>query len=168
VLLGGRDLTRLPEHARARLGLARTFQQIAVFPGLTVADNIRVGAEQAAGRSARRSAEDAERVLRLLGLTALHDQAAAGLPTGTLRLVELGRALAAEPVVLLLDEPGAGLDRRETALLVELLRSLAQDGPGLLLVEHDRELIDELAAGVHVMSAGRTEFHTRGPVPHGT
>ncbi|WP_051945447.1 ABC transporter permease subunit [Streptacidiphilus rugosus] len=168
VLLGGRDLTRLPEHARARLGLARTFQQIAVFPGLTVADNIRVGAEQAAGRSARRSAEDAERVLRLLGLAALRDQAAAGLPTGTLRLVELGRALAAEPVVLLLDEPGAGLDRRETALLVELLRSLAEDGPGLLLVEHDRELIDELASGVHVMSAGRTEFHTRGPVRHGT
>ncbi|WP_370094651.1 ATP-binding cassette domain-containing protein [Streptacidiphilus sp. MAP12-20] len=162
VLLGGRDLTRLPEHARARLGLARTFQQIAVFPGLTVADNIRVGAEQAARRSSRQSAEDAERVLRLLGLTALRDHAAAELPTGTLRLVELGRALAAEPAVLLLDEPGAGLDRRETALLVELLRSLADGGLALLLVEHDRELIDELASGVHVMSAGRTQFQAHG------
>ncbi|MEY9849616.1 ABC-type branched-subunit amino acid transport system ATPase component/ABC-type branched-subunit amino acid transport system permease subunit [Streptacidiphilus sp. BW17] len=178
VLLGGRDLTRLPEHARARLGLARTFQQIAVFPGLTVADNLRVGAEQAAGRTARESAADADRLLSLLGLAELRDQAAAELPTGTLRLVELGRALAAQPAVLLLDEPGAGLDRRETALLVELLRSLAEGGLALLLVEHDRELVDELASGVHVMRTGRTEFHARpehrygpehrgGVLPHG-
>ncbi|MBF9071137.1 ATP-binding cassette domain-containing protein [Streptacidiphilus sp. NEAU-YB345] len=161
VLLGGKDLTRLPEHARARLGLARTFQQIAVFPGLTVADNLRVGAEQSAGRTARESAADADRLLDLLGLSDLRDQAAAELPTGTLRLVELGRALAAQPAVLLLDEPGAGLDRRETALLVELLRSLADGGLALLLVEHDRELVDELASGVHVMRTGRTEFHAR-------
>ncbi|WP_063771143.1 ABC transporter permease subunit [Streptacidiphilus neutrinimicus] len=165
VLLGGRDITRLPEHARARLGLARTFQQLAVFPGLTVADNVRVGAEQAASGRLDSSAvpavsavEQTETVLRLLGLAALRDHAAADLPTGTLRLVELGRALAMAPTVLLLDEPAAGLDRRETALLVELLRLLADGGLALLMVEHDRELVDELASGVHVMRAGRAQF----------
>ncbi|RAG83236.1 ABC transporter permease [Streptacidiphilus pinicola] len=160
VLLGGRDITGLPDHARARLGLARTFQQLAVFPGLTVADNILVGAEQAAGgRRTSSAVEETQAVLRLLGLTALRDHAAAGLPTGTLRLVELGRALAMAPTALLLDEPAAGLDRRETALLVELLHRLADGGLALLLVEHDRELVDELAGGVHVMRAGRTQFH---------
>jgi branched-chain amino acid transport system permease protein len=171
VLLGGRDITRLPEHARARLGLARTFQRLAVFPGLTVADNIRVGAEQAAdGRRARSAVEETEAVLRLLGLAALRDHAAADLPTGTLRLVELGRALAMAPTVLLLDEPAAGLDQRETALLVELLHLLADGGLALLLVEHDRELVDELAGGVHVMRGGRTQFQggrVRGGVRHG-
>jgi branched-chain amino acid transport system permease protein len=159
VLLDGRDITSLPEHARARLGLARTFQQLAVFPGLTVADNIRVGAEQAAdGRRTAGAVEETEAVLRLLGLSALRDHAAADLSTGTLRLVELGRALAMAPTVLLLDEPAAGLDRRETALLVELLHLLADDGLALLLVEHDRELVDQLASGVHVMRAGRAQF----------
>jgi branched-chain amino acid transport system permease protein len=168
VLLGGRDITRLPEHARARLGLARTFQQLAVFPGLTVADNIRVGAEQAAsGRLAAGPVEETETVLRLLGLAALRDHAAADLPTGTLRLVELGRALAMAPRVLLLDEPAAGLDRRETALLVELLHMLADGGLALLLVEHDRELVVELADGVHVMRAGRAQFQGGGRVPGG-
>jgi ABC-type branched-subunit amino acid transport system ATPase component len=166
VLLGGRDITRLPEHARARLGLARTFQQLAVFPGLTVADNIRVGAEQAAsGRLTAGAVEETETVLRLLGLSALRDHAAADLPTGTLRLVELGRALAMAPTVLLLDEPAAGLDQRETALLVELLHLLADGGLALLLVEHDRELVDELASGVHVMRAGRAQFQGGGRVP---
>jgi len=157
VLLDGRDITRLPEYTRARLGLARTFQQLAVFPGLSVADNLRVGAEQA-GRLGPRAADFAvARTLRRLGLEPLADRSAAALPTGTLRLLELGRALAADPAVLLLDEPAAGLDAEETELLAELLTALAEDGRAVLLVEHDRELIDRIAHRVHTMAAGRID-----------
>ncbi|KOV69021.1 hypothetical protein ADL00_12190 [Streptomyces sp. AS58] len=152
VLLGGRDITRLPAHARTRLGVARTFQQLAVFPSLTVADNVRVGAEQ--GRIADPDA--VERTLRLFGLAGpARALPAAGLPTGTLRRVELARALAGGPFVLLLDEPAAGLDAAEVAALARVLRALAADGTAVLVVEHDLDLVAGLADVVHVMAAGR-------------
>ena len=155
ILLSGRDITRLPEHRRARLGLARTFQQIAVFPRLTVAENLRVGAEQAGRRPPAEAADAVDRTLTLLALDAVRDQPAAALPSGTLRLVELGRALAAEPDVLLLDEPAAGLDRAETRRLTLLLRDLAEAGLAVLLVEHDHDLVDRIADTVYLMEAGR-------------
>ncbi|MEU6272234.1 ATP-binding cassette domain-containing protein [Streptomyces populi] len=152
VLLAGRDVTRLTAHARTRLGIARTFQQLAVFPSLTVAENVRVGAEQ--GRIADPGA--AERALRLLGLDGpVRSLPAAGLPTGTLRRVELARALAGSPRVLLLDEPAAGLDTGEVSALSRVLRALAADGTALLVVEHDLDLVADLAHTVHVMAAGR-------------
>jgi branched-chain amino acid transport system ATP-binding protein len=168
VLLGGRDVTRLPEHARARLGLARTFQQIAVFPGLSVADNLRVGAEQAGRLPPARAAAAVAGTLRLLGLDRIADHPTSALPTGTLRLVELGRALAADPGVLLLDEPAAGLDRDETERLAVLLTALAGNGLAVLLVEHDRELVDRIADSVHTMAAGRitTDADGAGGGPH--
>lgn len=153
VVLGGRDITRLPAHARTRLGIARTFQQVAVFPSLTVEENVRVGAEQA------RVAEPGgavERALRLLGLDGpVRALPAAGLPTGTLRRVELARALAGGPRVLLLDEPAAGLDSAEIDALARVLRALAADGTALLVVEHDLDLVAGLADVVHVLTAGR-------------
>ncbi|GAA2412752.1 ABC transporter permease subunit [Streptomyces coeruleofuscus] len=149
---GGRDITALPAHARTRLGVARTFQQLAVFPSLTVAENVRVGAEQ--GRVTDQGA--VERTLRLLGLDGpVRAQPAAGLPTGTLRRVELARALAGAPRVVLLDEPAAGLDTAEVAALARVLRALAADGTALLVVEHDLDLVAGLADVVHVMTAGR-------------
>ncbi|MFD7403044.1 ATP-binding cassette domain-containing protein [Streptomyces sp. NPDC059866] len=152
VLFGGRDITRLSAHARTRLGIARTFQQLAVFPSLTVADNVRVGAEQ--GRIADPGA--VERALRLFGLDGpVRALPAAGLPTGTLRRVELARALAGGPRVLLLDEPAAGLDTAEAAALARVLKALAADGTALLVVEHDLDLVADLADVVHVMAAGR-------------
>ncbi|MFI6854896.1 ATP-binding cassette domain-containing protein [Streptomyces sp. NPDC050416] len=152
VRLGGRDITALPSHARTRLGVARTFQQLAVFPSLTVAENVRVGAEQ--GRVSDPGA--VERTLRLLGLDGpVRALPAAGLPTGTLRRVELARALAGAPRVLLLDEPAAGLDTTEVAALTRVLRALAADGTALLVVEHDLDLVTGLADVVHVMAAGR-------------
>ncbi|MFH8900144.1 ATP-binding cassette domain-containing protein [Streptomyces coeruleorubidus] len=152
VRLGGRDITALPAHARTRLGVARTFQQLAVFPSLTVAENVRVGAEQ--GRVTDPGA--VERTLRLLGLDGpVRAQPAAGLPTGTLRRVELARALAGAPRVLLLDEPAAGLDTAEVAALARVLTALAADGTALLVVEHDLDLVAGLADVVHVMTAGR-------------
>ncbi|MFI8220561.1 ATP-binding cassette domain-containing protein [Streptomyces sp. NPDC085932] len=152
VLLGGRDITALPAHARTRLGVARSFQQLAVFPSLTVAENVRVGAEQ--GRVADPHA--VERTLRLLGLDGpVRARPAAGLPTGTLRRVELARILAGGPRVLLLDEPAAGLDTAEVDALTRVLRALAADGTALLVVEHDLDLVADLADVVHVMTAGR-------------
>ncbi|MFF7313578.1 ATP-binding cassette domain-containing protein [Streptomyces sp. NPDC008137] len=152
VRLGGRDITALPAHARTRLGVARTFQQLAVFPSLTVAENVRVGAEQ--GRVADPGA--VERTLRLLGLDGpVRALPAAGLPTGTLRRVELARVLAGGPRVLLLDEPTAGLDSAEVTALARVLKALAADGTALLVVEHDLDLVAGLADVVHVMTAGR-------------
>ncbi|MFF4589337.1 ATP-binding cassette domain-containing protein [Streptomyces sp. NPDC001388] len=152
VRFGGRDITRLPAHARTRLGVARTFQQLAVFPSLTVAENVRVGAEQ--GRTA--GPEAVERALALFGLDGpVRARPAAGLPTGTLRRVELARAFAGAPRVLLLDEPAAGLDTAEVSALARILRALAADGTALLVVEHDLDLVAGLADTVHVMAAGR-------------
>ncbi|WP_367324218.1 ATP-binding cassette domain-containing protein [Streptomyces sp. HUAS ZL42] len=152
VLLGQRDITRLAAHARTRLGISRTFQQLAVFPSLTVAENVRVGAEQ--GRITDPGA--VERALRLLALDGpVRTVPAAGLPTGTLRRIELARALAGSPRVLLLDEPAAGLDTAEVTALSRVLKALAADGTALLVVEHDLDLVADLADVVHVMTAGR-------------
>ncbi|MFJ8053447.1 ATP-binding cassette domain-containing protein [Streptomyces luteogriseus] len=152
VRLGVRDITALPAHARTRLGVARTFQQLAVFPSLTVAENVRVGAEQ--GRVTDPGA--VERSLRLLGLDGpVRALPAAGLPTGTLRRVELARVLAGSPRVLLLDEPAAGLDTAEVSALARVLKALAADGAALLVVEHDLDLVAGLADVVHVLTAGR-------------
>ncbi|MHC3475122.1 ABC transporter permease subunit [Streptomyces sp. 7R007] len=152
VRLGTRDITRLPAHARTRLGIARTFQHLSVFPTLTVAENVRVGAEQ--GHTPAPAAVD--RALRLFALDGpLRALPAAGLPTGTLRRVELARALAGSPRVLLLDEPAAGLDSAEVAALTRVLKALAADGTALLVVEHDLDLVADLADVVHVMTAGR-------------
>ncbi|NGO75653.1 ATP-binding cassette domain-containing protein, partial [Streptomyces sp. YC504] len=152
VEFAGRDLTRLAAHARTRLGIARTFQQLAVFPSLTIEENVRVGAEQ--GRVRDPAAVD--RTLRLLGLDGpVRRLPAADLSTGTLRRVELGRALAGAPHVLLLDEPAAGLDTAEVDTLSRILRALAAEGTALLIVEHDLDLVAHLADTVHVLSAGR-------------
>ncbi|MGX9890840.1 ABC transporter permease subunit [Streptomyces sp. NPDC002276] len=161
VRLSGRDITRLPAHARTRLGVARTFQQLAVFPSLTVAENVRVGAEQ--GRVEEPGA--VERALRLFGLGGeLRSLPAAGLSTGALRRVELARAFAGSPHVLLLDEPAAGLDTAEVAALTLVLRALAAEGTALLVVEHDLDLVADLADVVHVMAAGR--IVASGPPDH--
>ncbi|MFJ8587202.1 ATP-binding cassette domain-containing protein [Streptomyces sp. NPDC093595] len=154
VTLDGADITRRPAHARTRLGIARTFQELAVFPSLTVEENVRTGAEQ--GRARRgRDPHHVERALRLLGLTPVRRLPAAGLSTGTLRRVEVARALAGQPHTLLLDEPSAGLDADETDALARVLRALAADGTAVLLVEHDLDLVAGIADTVHVMEAGR-------------
>lgn len=145
VMLGDREITRLSAHARTHLGIARTFQTLAVFPSLTVAENVRVAAESDPRR--------ASRALRLFALTELGDTPAAHLPTATLRRLELARALATDPHTLLLDEPTAGLDPAETEALVRVLRALAADGMALLVIEHDREVVTELADTVHTLEA---------------
>ncbi|MHC3389608.1 ABC transporter permease subunit [Streptomyces lavendulocolor] len=152
VRLDGTDITGRPAHARTRLGVARTFQEPAVFPSLSVEDNVRVGGEQ--GR-VRDDPHTVERALRLLGLTGVRHLPAGGLATGTLRRVDVARAVAGRPHTLLLDEPAAGLDAAETAALARVLKALAADGTAVLVVEHDPDLVADVADTVHVMEAGR-------------
>jgi branched-chain amino acid transport system ATP-binding protein len=152
VFLDGRDVTRLDPGRRSRRGLARTFQRLELFGRLSVLDNLLVAAELSAGR--RQAADIAAELLDRLGLTHLADHAADALPTGIARLVEVGRALAARPSVLLLDEPAAGQDGAETERFAALLRSLAADGLAVVLVEHDMSLVMRVCDVVQVLDLG--------------
>jgi len=159
VRLDSRDLRGLSSYRRARLGLGRTFQRLELFGTLTVAENIGVAASIAQrGLVKARSTgihEVREELLERLGLTAVANDRADTLPTGTGRLVELARALATRPKVLLLDEPAAGQDTEETQRFSEVLRSLANEGLAVLLVEHDMELVMNVCHTVVVLDYGR-------------
>ena len=158
VFLDGRDITDLSTHRRAQLGIARTFQRLEVFAGMTVENNLLVAAEAVvrnrpgAGRHPRDLVDD---ILEVVGLTDIRHTVAGELSTGTLRLVELGRALCTQPTVLLLDEPGSGLDSNESKALENILRQLAASGMSILLVEHDVELVMALSATIYVVDFGR-------------
>lgn len=157
VRLDGRDITRMPVHRRARLGLARTFQRLEVFGSLTVRDNVRVAVEMRRRYSRQRidSARHTAELLELTGITHLADQRADTLATGQARLTELARALASQPRLLLLDEPGSGLDSTESEGFGDLLQRLAADGLGVLMVEHDMELVMKVCTRIHVLDFGR-------------
>jgi branched-chain amino acid transport system ATP-binding protein len=174
VALDGRDITRATPDARARMGIGRTFQRLEIFPTMTVADNLGVGAENRTRASAivRTAAllsgilgfpvvdeefhqRRVDEVIALLGLDGVRSTLAGSLPTGTLRLVELGRALCHDPTVLLLDEPASGLDTTETRQLQRVLREVAAQGVAILLVEHDVDLVFGVADRVYAMAEGR-------------
>jgi branched-chain amino acid transport system ATP-binding protein len=159
VRLGGRDLRGLQAYRRARLGLGRTFQRQELFGTMTVGENIGVAASIAQrGLLRARSKtihEVREKLLDRLGLTPVANVRADTLPTGTGRLVELARALAANPRVLLLDEPAAGQDSDEMRRFAEVLRALAGDGLAVLLVEHDMDLVMSVCDTVVVLDYGR-------------
>jgi branched-chain amino acid transport system ATP-binding protein len=158
VLLGGRDVTRSAPHRRARAGLSRTFQRLELFTLLSVRSNIRVAADLHRSYTHDRSIDPdkvAEEVLERLGIGGLAESRVDQLPTGLARLVEVGRALATRPRVLLLDEPASGQDESETAALAQLLRSLAADGMAVVLVEHDVDLVMQTCARIHVLDFGQ-------------
>jgi branched-chain amino acid transport system ATP-binding protein len=152
VLLDGEVISSLGPHQRARRGVARTFQRLELFTSMSVLDNVLVAAELTRRNGARARALA---LLELAGLTPLADVPAGELSTGTARLLEVARALATSPRVLLLDEPASGLDEHETDQLGELLRQLAADGLAVLLVEHDMGLVMEVCDRVHVLDVGR-------------
>ncbi|HMG42169.1 MAG TPA: ABC transporter ATP-binding protein [Acidimicrobiales bacterium] len=153
VRLGGVDLTQLSPYRRARHGLARTFQRLELFGLLTVRENVQL-AETLGGRRGRRGAARADELLERVGLDDVADVRADEMPTGKARLVELARALATRPRVLLLDEPASGLDEGETEALGELLAAIAQDGVAVVLVEHDVQLVMRACHDVHVLDFG--------------
>jgi branched-chain amino acid transport system ATP-binding protein len=157
VQLAGRDISKVAAHKRARLGIARTFQRLEVFGSMSVRDNIRVAADvrrRWAGKDGTPPAERTEELLDRVGLRAVAGERVESLPTGLARLVEVGRALASEPTVLLLDEPSSGLDEDETDAFAELLEGLTADGLAVLLVEHDVELVMRVCALIHVLDFG--------------
>jgi branched-chain amino acid transport system ATP-binding protein len=157
VRFDGRDVTDLPVHRRARLGLARTFQRLEVFGSLSVRDNVRVAVEMRRRFSRQRvdAARRTQELLELTGIAELADQRADTLSTGQARLTELARALASEPRLLLLDEPGSGLDSRESEDFGRLLDELAGQGLGVLMVEHDMDLVMRVCRRIHVLDFGK-------------
>jgi branched-chain amino acid transport system ATP-binding protein len=156
VLLAGEDIGGKAAYQRARLGIARTFQRLEVFGSLTARDNVLVAAE--VHRSWTRARYDpkevTEQILERVGITRVADEQVDSLPTGLARLVELGRALATQPRLLLLDEPSSGLDESESEDFGRLLLDLAGDGLGILLVEHDIDLVMSVCSRIHVLDFG--------------
>jgi branched-chain amino acid transport system ATP-binding protein len=163
IVYDGRDVSRLDTHTRARLGIARTFQRLELFTDLSVRDNLRVAGEirntwSGWGRGPRRInvGRETERVLDLIGLAGVADAEVATIPTGTARVVELGRALMIQPRLLLLDEPASGQTDEETKAFEALLRRLvSEDGLAILLVEHDMGLVMEVCDCIHVLDFGQ-------------
>ena len=170
VRLAGDDITSWSPHRRARAGLRRTFQRVQVFGWLTVEENLLVATEWRGGGGgvladlvaapSRRRRElarraRAEEVLERCGLADVRHRHTAGLPIGTARLVELGRALMDEPSLLLLDEPASGLDAGEAERFAVVVRSLPADDTSVLLVEHDMGFVMANCDRVIVLHLGR-------------
>jgi ABC-type branched-subunit amino acid transport system ATPase component len=150
-----------------RRGIARTFQHVKLVPDMTLVENVAIGATRLGRRGLLSTTLGLDRAeeqstlgwaMHLLGRVGLADKAwdlAGSLPLGHQRLLEIARALAADPVLLLLDEPAAGLRTNEKAELAKLLRSLCDGGLGILLVEHDMEFVSSVADRLMVMNFGR-------------
>jgi branched-chain amino acid transport system ATP-binding protein len=150
------DMTGLKPHQRARLGIARTFQRLEIFGSLSVRENVLAAAEirRRWSRDGSDAVANADGVLALVGLGHLADRPADTLPTGQARLLELARALATRPRLLLLDEPSSGLDDTESEELGDLLCQLAQAGMAVLLVEHDMGLVMRICNEINVLDFG--------------
>jgi len=161
-------LTNLPTHAVARRGIIRTFQNLELFSNMTVLENVLTGAHLHAGygtldsflrtprffREERRLRERAAAALDFVGLSGRRDLPADQLPFGLARLLEIARALAAEPSILLLDEPAAGLNLRETADLGRLIRRIVAQGVTVVMVEHDMDLVMGISDRIVVLNYG--------------
>jgi branched-chain amino acid transport system ATP-binding protein len=169
------NVTGMKPHHRARLGLARTFQRLELFGSLSAGENVQVGLESAVKwwdlHRLRRSIPDSgasssatgggsaavatcDRLLDGVGLEGLGRQQASSMSTGLARMVELARALAIGPKLLLLDEPGSGLDEAESVVLGNVLCKLAAGGMAVLLVEHDMELVMRICDHIYVLDFG--------------
>ena len=162
----GRDVRTLSQRQLAQLGMARTFQHVKLRPQMSLLDNVALGAHGrtrsgvlAAGFGLDRGEErrilaEAMRQLERIGLAGRAHEAAGSLPLGTQRILEIARALAADPVLLVLDEPAAGLRRQEKDALGALLKRLRGEGVTILIVEHDMDFVMKLVDRLVVMNFG--------------
>ncbi|WP_298110725.1 ABC transporter ATP-binding protein [Bradyrhizobium sp.] len=154
VLFEGHDITSLAPEARARLGLARTFQVPQTFEGMSVLENVMIGTFLRTSRTSEAEAR-ARAVLERVGMGPLAAAPARSLGTPGRKRLEIARALATEPKVLLLDEAMAGLTQREVQLAIDLVRDIHRSGVTLVIVEHIMEVIMSLATRVLVFHQGR-------------
>jgi branched-chain amino acid transport system ATP-binding protein len=169
VTFDGHDLLALPPHKIARIGVARTFQNLALFPALTVLENVMVGAHTngkvgfgramlriGAGREEKRLRDESREILERLSLGHLADRRAVGMPFGTLKRLEFARALATQPKLLMLDEPANGLTHGEVDELGDTIRTIRDEfNLTVLLVEHHMAMVMEISDAVVVMDFGR-------------
>jgi branched-chain amino acid transport system permease protein len=163
----GQDITGMPQRQVARLGMARTFQHVKLRPNMTLLDNVALGAHArtrsgvlTAGLRLNRAEErqicdEAMQQLERIGLADRAHELAGSLPLGTQRILEIARALAADPVLLVLDEPAAGLRRKEKQALGDVLRKLRDEGVTILIVEHDMDFVMKLVNRLVVMNFGQ-------------
>src|SRR5687768_4174929 len=153
VEFGGESLLKMPVHKIVARGIARTFQNVELFKTMTVLDNVLVGAHTRGGDVEAEALE----ALDYVGLSSVASRPVAGLPFGTLKRVELARALVAQPKLLLLDEPAGGLNHEEVEELGRFIRQIRDDRKlTVLLVEHHMNLVMGISDHVHVLNFGRT------------
>lgn len=169
IFLEGRDISRVPAEQLARCGLVRTFQNIELFGKMTVRENVMVGLHTRSGcgilscmakmpwhlKEERRIRAKSQEWLEFCGITDLADQVAGSLPFGKGRLLEIARAMAVEPQIMLMDEPAAGLNNRETHDLAVLIRKIRDTGVTVVLVEHDMELVMDICDRIVVLNLGK-------------
>lgn len=165
----GRDVSRLPAERLAGLGMVRTFQNVELFGGMTVLENVMVGLHSRSGSGLlacslkmpwavaeeRRIREEAHQWLQFADIDELADVQAANLPFGKGRLLEIARAMACTPRMILMDEPAAGLNSQETLGLASLIRRIRDTGVTVVLVEHDMELVMDICDRIVVLNLGR-------------
>lgn len=169
VLLHGVDISTLPPEKLAERGLIRTFQNIELFGNMTVLENVMLGLHTRSSsgilacmskmpwhlREERFIREQAAEWLDFCGLGRLAEQKAANLPFGKGRMLEIARAMAVKPSIILMDEPAAGLNNRETRELATLIRRIRESGVTVALVEHDMELVMDVCDRIVVLNLGR-------------
>jgi len=169
VILDGSDISRLPAENLASKGLVRTFQNIELFGNMTVLENVMLGLHTRSHsgilacmgkmpwhlREEKKIRAEAILWLEFCGIADLADQTAANLPFGKGRFLEIARAMAVKPVIMLMDEPAAGLNNRETNELAVLIRKIRDTGVTVVLVEHDMELVMDICDRIVVLNLGK-------------
>ncbi len=159
IRLDGRDVSGLAPHERAAAGLGRTFQNIRLFRSMTALDNVVVGAERPGNATLERGRVALElrarAALAFVGLEGRADEPVVGFSYGHQRLIEIARALAGNPALLLLDEPAAGLNGSEKVALTALLRRMTAQGLTVLIIDHDMTLVRDVADRITVLNFGR-------------
>jgi branched-chain amino acid transport system ATP-binding protein len=170
IVLDGEEVTGLAPQVLARRGLSRTFQNLQVFFRMSAAENVMVGRHLHENRNVlahllalpsvhaqnRTTRAQAERLLALVGLDGIADRPASSLPYGALKRLEIARALATEPKILLLDEPAAGCNPVETEEIDAVIKTIAAQGVTVVLVEHDMRLVMRISSRIHVLDRGKT------------
>lgn len=168
ILFDGRDVTGKPAHILARYGMSRTFQNLQIFFNMSAIENVMVGAHlhlsrgflsallrlPAVRKGDQRARREAAELLAFVGLSRHLDADASAMPYGALKRLEIARALAAHPKVLLLDEPAAGLNSTESREIDDVIKSIADRGITVVLVEHDMKMVMEVSDHIVVLDAG--------------